>query len=266
MDEHDWNDLNDEICRRLSLRSNFYVTPLAICALGDLQNGQVFGTANYIQVNADTHLLTCAHVVEQATKQHLAHLPVFGDCYHLITGTWLAGDRSTDAHMDVALTRMPAMLDMKATRCPLRIKESTRDVLTGDMVFLMGYPHQGSWMSLAAKTLLAPSAPYLTACSSDSVDGFSVPDALFAIEYPMHQKVRTTDGKDRHLRNAPGLSGSIAIGVPRETWLSGDLEQCLQDTFIAGLITLYGEGRIIGIKHSVVLGLVEDMVIRLESV
>lgn len=265
MDEQTWNALNSEISKRLTERGMKYVTPLSTSAPGDLKNGQIFGTGNYIQVDDGTYILTCAHVVTEASGKHLSHLPIFDDFYRMIKAPMLCGPWREDSSQDVALSNIPSALIRAANRQPLCIRGSDRDVLKGDMVFHLGYPEQGSWMSSIAQSLLASSAPYLTVCSRDSAEGFKEPDAFFQIEYPMNIKVRAIDGKGKHLRNAPGQSGSIAIGVPQEVWLSGDIEQCMRETFIAGLIVRYADGYITGIKHSVVMRLVDEMVTGLKT-
>lgn len=261
MDEMTWDNMTKKLCQKLREKAQSYETPLSISANDDLSNGALLGTGNYVSVEGHILIATCAHVVKEAQGNVLAHLPFPGSFYHRITGHIIAGDYELHPNEDVAITPVTKQLTSSWPRNPLSLVDPIQELKENDLVFIAGHPSQGSRMSGIANALLANGSPFLSYCSGVAVDGFEHPLDFFDMPYPSSRSLPTVDGRERHLRSPPGLSGSIAIGIPNGIAHTGDIDLCLKKSFVAGMIVRWdgNNERLIGIKQKQVFRLLSQM-------
>lgn len=201
---------------RDQMAAHVYPRTCPISAFEQTGRGFVWGTGNYVQLTGATHLLTNAHVFEDADGRTLGHLPVPGRDFvsipHANLATW---------PIDAGLARLdPACpLSPGAVVTPAEFDQSFAPA-DGELLFWLGYPgstatrhepisdsrRRANWFDGPIESLAVPYVTQQVRGPSPPVPSFQPSDHVL-LHYPA-RAVRST-GTEADLPNPKGMSGSL---------------------------------------------------------
>lgn len=204
--------------------SSKFITP--VCRSPEHTYGEVEGSGTFLEFRGQPYLLTNEHVVRARTQYRLAHFLNDGELAAAVIHPF----RCVTEPEDVAVARIDADILAGSTKrgVPASRIDPTFQPADGEIVFIHGYPGVQSRFSALSQGVIARTCPYSTDLNT-LPPGFDL-NMHFAITYPT-QGVRDFQGRDVHLPDPPGMSGSLVwdtkyVAMNGTGWGPSDAKAC----------------------------------------